>query len=127
VNTMAFPTYTDLEFYRSRQPLPSWVRKLKKPRPTSTMVETAVDMIDTVVRAHAGIQPSSGELAAHNLQAILRSYRRRGLDLRRELRKIAANPECAIHPEKRAAFARKWASRLRAHEPQALAEETEGR
>jgi hypothetical protein len=53
-----------------------------------------------------------GECASSNLMAILSGYRRRGKDLHRELIKLAQHPECAINPEKRAAFARKWARRL---------------
>jgi hypothetical protein len=66
-----------------------------------------------VVEAHAGAtRHTPGEVAAYNLLSILRSYRRRKLDLASELNKLAANPECVINPEKRAAFARKWARRL---------------
>ena len=106
-----FPTRTDLEFYRSKQPVPAWAQKIEPP-PKMPHVDP-VAPIDTIIAAHAGIRSSSGELAAYNLLAIVRSYRRRGLNLVVKLDAIAANPECAINPEKRSAFARKWASKLK--------------
>jgi hypothetical protein len=102
-----FPTQTDLAFYQSKTQ-PKWAQKLKRREPTW-------ETIDIVVNAHAGVRHSdAGEIAAGNLLAILRSYRRRKLNLVSELRKIAANPECLINTEKRAAFARKWLRRLEA-------------
>lgn len=68
--------------------------------------------IDCVVNAHAGERPTAGELAAHNLLVIVRSYAKRKKDLTAELQRIAAAPGCPINPEKRVAFARKWARRL---------------
>lgn len=67
-------------------------------------------MIEHVVNAHGGVRPTSGELAALNLLAILRIRRRLGKDF--GLRALAAHPECLIDPKKRAAFARKWADRI---------------
>jgi hypothetical protein len=103
-----FPTLSDLEFYQSKQKLPAWAGKLKS-RPQSRFTH---ELIDYVVNSHAGNRPSSGELAAGNLLSIVRSYRCRGLDLKQELNRIAANPECAISPRRRASYARKWAARL---------------
>jgi hypothetical protein len=99
-----FPTATDLAFYRSKT-TPPWAARL-----AGGMAST--DLIDLVVESHGGRTcPARGELAALNLLAILRSARRLGeLDLR--LRELAAHPQCAINPEKRAAFARKWAARV---------------
>lgn len=105
-----FPTRTDLEFYRSKQPVPAWVQKID-PQPKMPFSEPTA-LIDVVIAAHARIRPSSGEMAADNLLAIVRSWRRRGLNLAAKLQVISKNPECAINPEKRAAFARKWALRL---------------
>lgn len=108
-----FPTLTDVEFYRSRQEPPAWVVRLMQD-PKHKWAKAEVSLIDLVVDSHAGVRSTAGEIAASNLLAILRSYRRRGVDLRKSLLKIARMPECAINPEKRAAFARKWAARLEA-------------
>jgi len=110
---MAFPTETDLRFHESLH-RPAWASLLidarnKRKWPPAAELPT---LIESVVNAHAGIRLSSGECAAHNLLAIVRSYRRRGLDLESELKKIAVRPECAIRPERRASFARKWARRM---------------
>jgi hypothetical protein len=98
-----FPCSADLAFYQSKR-TPAWAARIKSP---------AVASIDHCVNSHAGQhRPSSGQVAAGNLLAILAGYRRRGQDLESELLRIALHPGCAISPEKRAAFARKWALRL---------------
>jgi hypothetical protein len=100
-----FPSSTDLAFYQCKQRLPRWAQPLLKRSETAS--------IDLCVNAHAGIRSSAGEMAAHNLLAILRSMqRRRAANLAAELYKIADAPGCAIDPAKRAALARKWADRL---------------
>lgn len=103
-----FPGLVDLSFYRHKQPLPAWAAGLED-RPT---YYDPPSEIDVVVNAHAGVKHTSGEMAVHNLLAILRSKRRRGEHLDLALARIADNPECLINPEKRAAFARKWLERL---------------
>lgn len=105
---MTFPTRTDLEFFQSRQRLPGWIGRIV----TKSQLPPPHALIDDVVNAHAGVRVTSGEVAVHNLLSIIRSYRRRGADVVQELRRLAEYPECAINPEKRAAFARKWARRL---------------
>lgn len=57
-----FPCVTDLAFYSSKT-RPAWAQRLE-PRENSS--------IDSVINAHAGQRNTSGELAAHNLLAILR-------------------------------------------------------
>lgn len=99
------PTHSDLAFFQSRQRLPAWANRLES-RPSS------ISTIDCLVASHAGTRTTPAELSAGNLLAIVRSYRRRGLDLAHELERIAQAPGCAIHPEKRARLARKWAARL---------------
>jgi hypothetical protein len=110
---MTFPTRTDLEFFQSKH-LQNWTTRIatKSPSPLFTPVQHAI--IDDVVNAHAGIRPTSGECAAHNLLVLVRSHLRRRANLVEELQKLAVQPGCAINPEKRAAFARKWARRLSA-------------
>jgi hypothetical protein len=104
-----FPTHADLRFWQARQALPDWARTLRE-KVTSPSHET----IDYVVNEHAKSRPTAGECAASNLLHIVRSMRRRKLDLVQELRRMALQPACAINPEKRAAFARKWADKLEA-------------
>ena len=68
--------------------------------------------IDACVNAHGGFRYTNGQVAAHNLLAIVRAKQRLGEDIRQALLVISQFPECAIDPGKRAAFARKWAQRL---------------
>lgn len=49
---------------------------------------------------------------AHNLIALLKSYRRQKKDLLVELLRIAKNPGTIIQPQKRSSYALKWAKRL---------------
>lgn len=100
--TRKFPCSADLVFYQSKR-TPAWAARIKAPATAS---------IDWCVDAHAGIRVTSGECAANNLLAILSGYRKRGKNLEQELLALAQHPECAINPEKRAAFARKWAKRI---------------
>ena len=110
---MAFPTRTDLEFFRSRQPLPSWTNRIPvKSGDLAYQNERLRTLIDDVVNAHAGIRPTPGEVAVHNLLVLVRSFQRCNADVAESLRRLVANPGCAINPEKRAAFARKLACRL---------------
>jgi len=95
-----FPCSTDLAFYQARR-LPAWARDIKGTAPG----------VDAVVNAHAGVRVTSAEGAAHNLLCLLASAIRRG-NLDATLLVLAKFPQCAISPEKRAAFARKWALRL---------------
>jgi hypothetical protein len=106
-----FPTLTDVEFYRSRQELPTWAAALTQ-APKMKWARAEVSLIDLVVNSHAGVRPTSGEIAVGNLLSILRGYRRRGEPLATNLFTICRAPGCAINPEKRAAFALKWARRI---------------
>jgi hypothetical protein len=112
---MTFPTRTDLEFFQSRQRPPSWTSRIPvKTGDRAFQNDRLRTIIDDVVNAHAGVRPTSGEVAVHNLIVLVRSYQRRGVNLVEELEKLAVQPSCAINPEKRAAFARKWARRMEA-------------
>lgn len=104
-----FPTQIDVDFYLSKQKLPAWAQKVQKIQEAKF---DAAEGIEFIVNAHAGVRGSDGERAAHNLLAIVRGYRRRKVDLGAELCQLSTNPGCVINPEKRAAFARKWARRL---------------
>jgi hypothetical protein len=111
-----FPSQIDVDFYLSKQKLPAWAQKVQAAREAKLQRASwsvdAAEGIEFIVNAHAGVRGSDGERAAHNLLAIVRGYRRRKVDLGAELRQLSTNPGCAINPEKRAAFARKWARRL---------------
>lgn len=102
-----FPLAIDLQFFQSKQDLPAWA-SLFATRGT----RQSHALIDDVVNAHAGLRPTAGEVAAGNLLSIVRSWRRRDADLAQGLSELALHPQCAISPEKRAAFARRWAERL---------------
>jgi hypothetical protein len=92
--------------------VPQWAAPLIKARAKRPGAETLPALIDAVVNAHAGERMTSGECAVHNLLAIVRSCRRRGLNLEQRLSELAREPGCLINPEKRASFARKWARRM---------------
>jgi hypothetical protein len=108
---MAFPTETDLRFYEAKH-VPRWAAPLIKARAKRPGAELLPALIDDVVNAHAGERLTSGECAVHNLLTIVRSWRRRGEDIRISLLEVSQAPGCLINPEKRAAFARKWARRM---------------
>lgn len=113
---MSFPIQIDLEFHLSKQVLPVWAQKVQAAQDAKVKRAPwnadAASTIDIIVNAHAGVRSSKGEMAAHNLLAIVRGYRRRGGDLEGKLRFLAAHPECLVDPKRRAGFARKWAARL---------------
>ncbi len=96
-----FPCRADLDFFNTKR-MPHWAK----------LLATFPGAIDTCVNAHAGLRVTSGQCAAHNLLVIIRGMGRRGKDIGQALAHIAEYPECAISPEKRAAFALKWARRL---------------
>lgn len=99
-----FPCAADLTFQARH--LPRWANAL--PQATT---------IDSVINAHAQARLTRGELAAHNLLAIVAGKRRRGEDLEAFLALMVTRPECASNPEKRAAFAKKWLARIRKVSP----------
>jgi hypothetical protein len=104
---MAFPIIADLEFFQSTQRVPAWANRIQAKREIGHFAS-----IDNVISAHAGVRDTPGEMSAHNLLVLVRSFLRRNKDIVHELQKLANSPGCAINPEKRAAFARKWSNRL---------------
>jgi hypothetical protein len=104
---MAFPIAADVEFFQSRQRVPAWASRIQAKRDPGYFAS-----IDNVVNAHAGARDTAGEQAAHNMLVLVRSYLKRRQDLVEKLQELAGSPGCAFNPEKRAAFARKWARRL---------------
>lgn len=109
-----FPTESDVAFFEAKR-APDWVLLMRE-RKTGTWCNRGnpSDLINACVNAHAGIRPTKGELAAHNLMAIVKGWQRRKEDLVAALELTARHPQCAIDPRKRSAFALKWAKRLRA-------------
>ena len=104
---MAFPIAADVEFFQSRQRVPTWACRLQAKREPHYFAS-----IDNVVNAHAEIRSTAGEMAAHNLLVLVRSFQKRKADLAQELQRVAREPGCAFNSEKRTAFARKWGRRL---------------
>jgi len=103
-------TKAHLEFWRERKETPSWASQIQtvafRPRQVT---------VDQVINAHAGIKTTDAENSTASLISILRRVRlREGSEgTLRWLEDIAVNPGTVIHPEKRAAFASKWAKRIR--------------
>lgn len=109
-----FPTKIDLWFWQARQPKPSWVGLIPKPK-TAVPDHWKHDPynVDAVTNAHAGVKDTEGERAAVSLLSLLKSVRRRGGDLAGYLAQIASQPGTVIGPKKRRAFAVRWSKRLR--------------
>lgn len=110
MNPGGFPSRADLDFYKSKQALPGWARKIAPAKTLAHVLDW--NPIDSVVNAHGGVRLTPGEMATGNLLGILRSMRNRGKDLATELYAISREPGCQINPQKRASLARKWALRL---------------
>lgn len=107
-----FPCESDLRLFEAKR-VPAWALAMRAGKKSAvTRHPDARELIDFCVNSHAGIRPAAGEMAAGNLLAIVSSWRRRGKDLAQELEVVSRHPECVQNPEKRAAFARKWAKRL---------------
>jgi hypothetical protein len=100
---MIFPSAADFRFWQAKQAAPSWA---------SRFTEKVVPDVDGCVNAHTGAKVTSGELAAQNLLALLRGHRRRGGDVVQYLTQLSRVPGTSMNPEKRAAFAKKWAARM---------------
>lgn len=107
-----FPCQADLVFYNSKR-TPVWALRMEaKAGIYRTSGRSLGDQIDAVVNAHAGVRPTRGEMAAGNLLVLIGGYLKRRGDLVDYLTVISVHPECAQNPEKRAAFAKKWARKL---------------
>lgn len=106
-----FPNSADFAFYQSRQRAPQWAEQW--------VLRSRVE-VDSVVNAHACIRPTSGEVAAQNLMLLIRGVERRRGNVEEFLSSVALNPMCAISPQRRAGFARKWARRIRRVEGRSL-------
>ena len=101
-------TQAHIDFYRAKKvPASSLQRYVKKPfnvkwyRPT--------DSIDILINSqaketHKGTEP-------HNILSFLRGYRHRGIDILRELERMADTPY-NTDPKRRTAYAKKWYMRL---------------
>ena len=97
-----FPGPADLHFYNSKK-TPAWAKKIQS---------NVISSIDDCVNAHAGITSKSNEVAYHNVMVFIKGWQRRNEDVLDHLEQIAMHPECAINPEKRAAFAKRLIRRL---------------
>ena len=98
------PTAADLMFWQSKN-LPGWVKRMKKPPAISGGIHACI-------ASRSQKRRPDYESDAGTLVAILKSIRKRE-DVLPALERIAQNPGCLIRPERRAAYARKWAARIR--------------
>jgi hypothetical protein len=101
-----FPTQADFHFAQAKLPMPKWMLRMVNVTPATTC------SIDVVVNAHAGVRSSNGEIATGNLLSIVRSWRRRGVDVTTELARIASSPQWTISSAKRVSLARKWMKKM---------------
>jgi hypothetical protein len=107
---MPFPTATDLAFYQARHQ-PKWADRIGK---NYTRPSLTAPNIDHVINAHAGVR--LGDTNAHNLMVFVQGWRKRGEDtLVRLLEMAETDHTCATPNRKRAALAKKWATRLQAN------------
>lgn len=119
-----FPCEADLAYYNAKTE-PLWainLRETRAARGSSWRKPNAAELLDHAINAHTGKRITNGELAAHNLLAIISPWIKRRkdprikTDLAARLEEIAAYPGCVTSPQRRAGFARKWAARLRSQE-----------
>jgi len=69
--------------------------------------------VDACVNANAGVRPTGGELAAHNLMVLVRRARGEGREaLMKRLLDLAHYPGTVISPKRRSGFAWRWYRRL---------------
>lgn len=105
-----------VDFWTAHQPQPKWISQLKQQQAArdSRHDIRAFGMIDSCVNAHAGNpeRKIDKHFTSHNLLAILQMRRKRSPILPLLL-EIAHTPGTSIQPGKRAAFARKWAARIK--------------
>jgi|GEM_PF-3347490 len=107
-----FPNLTDVEFYRSKQTLPSWATGILQAKAYGHKWLTAeVNLIDLVVNSHAGIRLTRGELGATNGVSLIRSCRRRRGDLEGLMRDMINNE--GGNNRERAVHAARWMKRLK--------------
>ena len=97
-------TKTTLDWYRQKTQ-PKWAKSVLEK-------ETKIS-IDGVINSQSGYgKDIDNHYAVRNLLSLCKSYRKRKLDLVKELKRISNCPGTVICPEKRASFAKKWANRI---------------
>jgi hypothetical protein len=94
-------TQTHVNFWHAHLQQPRWIAIMQDRSPA----------IDACVNAHAGVRERDS--TAYNLLALCEGQKRRGDLLLPFLLQVAANPGTLINPARRAAFARKWAARIK--------------
>lgn len=99
-----------LDFWYAVKGVPAWADRL-----TTQKKKTPQELIDGCVNAH-GIAIYD-TLPAQNLCVLVKWARNRGDNLLKYLRFISLNPGTVIRPERRAAYAKKWAKRLSQRTP----------
>jgi hypothetical protein len=99
-------THTHLEYWKNHQRRPSWFDLIeRKPK--------CLINVNHCVNAHAEIKVTDNELAASNLLNILRILRKRSKSLLKHLDEMSIDPGTVISPERRSAYCKKWAKRIR--------------
>lgn len=91
----------------------AWYRQKTKPLWAKEIIEHEKFIsIDEVINSQTGYGKNIDKhYVSHNLMSLCKSYIRRGV-LLEMLRELQHNPGTLIEPQKRAAYAKKWADRL---------------
>lgn len=101
-------TKLHLKYWRERQPNPSWAKTIKitkwsKPHEVS---------IHSLINQNTDIKNIDKNYAASNLISLIKRYTNNPKELRQRLFELHMNPGTIMSPEKRAAYAKKWLTRL---------------
>lgn len=112
---MTFPTRTDVQFWAERQRVPQWARRLhyeREARQQRLSWYRADNTIHACINAHAGLGYVPYEASASALCSFIRGWRKRGEDIRANLRRLISHPGTVVNGKQRSRFARKWLARL---------------
>jgi|688.fasta_scaffold03312_19 hypothetical protein len=92
----------------------TWFRQKTEPRWASQLVAKEIKTsIDEVINSQSGYgKDIDRHFVAHNLMTLIRGNRKQGKDILVLLQNLENDPGTIIQPQKRSAFARKWAKRL---------------
>lgn len=100
-------TQQHLQFWNQQKaPAPGWAQKLER-APAKVSVHSLINMHDPSLKAR------DSSHVANNTMTILKMARKRGVEsLADKLADMASCPGCAVRPERRAAYSRKWLRRV---------------
>jgi len=102
-----------VEFWESKQRYPEWAKQVpgRHPGNKQSKYRTTRSLIDECVNWNGGDKLYTH--ATTSLILLLKSVRRRGGDLGQYLDQMVSDPGTLIEPDRRRAYARRWATRLR--------------